>query len=716
MPAENEYVGKFRVIRKLGEGGMGAVYLAQDQRVKPPRMVAIKMLRDNNPELRERFAREVGIIANFEHPNIVHVFEVDEHDGHPFMAMAYVKGETLLEIIRRKAPIPLMRKLQIIEHLCAGLAYAHRQGVVHRDIKPGNVMVDAEETLKILDFGIAKLADSTLTVSGSLIGTPNYMSPEQIMGEAVGPASDIFAVGCLAYEILSYQQAFPGKIPEVLGRIQYQEPVPLRDTAAALDGPIAEIVEKALKKSLSERYQDLADMQKDLARVRKRLEETAEDKTVVEPRRRPEVEPLLAAAREALTSGDFSAARAKAAEVLQVDTKNTEALDIDRMAHAAMLDRQSREWLDRAREMLSSDNVTGADELLQQVIRQSPNLPDAKKLRAEIMLRRQRQEEEVAQERAVARALTRARTQIAEGAYEAALRTLDDIFVVAPNQPDAMQLVEQAKAGAAGRDDATQDERARQQAAADARQNAIAECLEAGLKAAMAGRVDDAAKELEEIRRLDPQAPAGSRLARKIETEREALALRHRLETIRLDVHEALQARNPDLADRLTRELAQTGADAKEIEDLKTRILTVRYESTVAMAPPTPRPVATPMPVSTPSPVGTPTPSAERRPLTEADKMARAGLRAFYQGEYHKALDVFERIPKNAAGSVARERVVFYMACSNAAMALLDGDQGSARLDKARKLFQLSQPEKNAFSLDRQHISPEILGALEGKR
>jgi len=708
VPAENEYIGKFRLIRKLGEGGMGSVFLAQDQRVKPPRMVAIKMLRDNNAELRERFGREVGIIANFEHPNIVHVFEVDEHDGHPFMAMAYVKGETLLEMIRRKAPLPLIRKLQIIEHLCAGLAYAHRQGVVHRDIKPGNVMVDAEETLKILDFGIARLADSTLTVSGSIIGTPNYMSPEQIMGEPIGPQSDIFAVGCLAYEILAYQQAFPGKIPEVLGRIQYSEPTPLRDTAAAVDGPIAEIIERALKKNPAERYQDLSEMQRDVAKVRKRLEEAADDKTIVDVRRRP-VEPLLAAAREALTSGDFAAARARAGEVLQVDTRNTEALAIDRSAHDQMLERQNSDWLGQARECLSSNNLTGADDLISQIIRQSPTHADALKLRNEIGQRRQKQEQEVAQKRAIARSLARARTHLVEGAFEATLRALDEIFAVVPDQPDALKLAEAAKAGAAARDTGTasaQDESALK-AIADARQQAIAECLDAGLNAVAAARLDEASKELAEIRRIDPHAAAATELAQRIEAEREMISRRHRLETIRVDVQAAIAARNADLAERLSKDLAQNGADTRELQDLKTLILTVRQATSVSPPPFEGRAAA-----GAPTPVPSATPAPERK-LTEGDKMARAGLRAFYQGEYTKALDVLERIPKNAASSVARERVVFYLACSNAAIALLEGDKGKERLDKARKLYQLAEPGKHPFTLDRKHISPEILGALE---
>jgi len=642
--AAGDSIGKFKVIRLLGEGGMGSVYLAQDPRVKPPRMVAIKMLRDNSPELRERFDREVGVIANFEHPNIVHVFEVDEHDGHPFMAMAYVKGETLLEMIRRRAPMPLVRKLQIIEHLCAGLAYAHRQGVIHRDVKPGNIMVDAEETLKVLDFGIARLADSTLTVSGSIIGTPNYMSPEQVTGQPLGPSSDIFAVGAVAYEIIGYRQAFPGKVPEVLGRIQYSQPMALKQIQPGIDPAIVEVIDRALKKDTAERYQELTEMQRDIARIRTRLERAPEDKTIVEAPRRPQIDTLLASAREALAAGDFAAARARAAQILEIDTKNAAALALDQSAHAGELERQNREWLAKAQALLAADNLTGADEVLQELLRQTPNVPAATKLRAEIAMRRQRQEEEAAHKRAVSRALARARTQVAEGAFEAALRSLDEVFALSPDNPDARTLAEQARAG-------TSD---RVRNIEETRRQAIADCLEAGLSAAAAERFGQAAEELAEIRRIDPNADAAARLERRIEEARAAAA---------------------------------------------------RRELTVVEPPPafTPKPTAP----------ETATPAPEKRPLSEAARMERAGLRAFYRAEYDKAIEVFERIPAtDAAADVPRDRVLFYMACSTAALALLEGDKGTARLQKARELYQQSQREKNPFTVHRKYISPRILDAL----
>src|SRR6185295_5866010 len=133
-----EFIGRFRVIRALGEGGMGSVYLAQDPKLD--RNLAIKLLKDDSPDLRGRFEREARTAARLRHPNIVSIFDVDEFDGHPFIAMEYVPGETLAEIIKRRAPLSLTRKLVIADELCRGLAHAHRQGIVHRDIKPANVM------------------------------------------------------------------------------------------------------------------------------------------------------------------------------------------------------------------------------------------------------------------------------------------------------------------------------------------------------------------------------------------------------------------------------------------------------------------------------------------------------------------------------------------------------------------------------------------------
>lgn len=181
-------IGRYEIQRRLGTGGMGSLYLARDPGLD--RLVAIKLLKDDfqdDQDLRERFAREARSVARLRHPNIVIVFDVGEDEGRPFMAMEYIAGETLTRVLRRDPPLPLVRRLGLMEELCAGLAHAHGAGIVHRDVKPANLMLDSEDVLKILDFGIARLANSGMTQDGMMMGSVNYMSPEQIVGRGVDP-------------------------------------------------------------------------------------------------------------------------------------------------------------------------------------------------------------------------------------------------------------------------------------------------------------------------------------------------------------------------------------------------------------------------------------------------------------------------------------------------------------------------------------------------
>jgi serine/threonine-protein kinase len=201
-------IGRYQVVRRIGQGGMGALYLAQDPKLD--REIVIKLLIDDNDELRERFAREARSAARLRHPHIVTIFDVGDWEGQPFIAMEYIQGHTLAEIIRGSSPLSTVRKLRLIEELCDGLAFAHKTGVVHRDVKPANIMVDANGSLKILDFGIARIAESAgMTQAGMLIGSLNYMSPEQVTGQVVDNRRDIFAVVAVLNEQITSRQAFP---------------------------------------------------------------------------------------------------------------------------------------------------------------------------------------------------------------------------------------------------------------------------------------------------------------------------------------------------------------------------------------------------------------------------------------------------------------------------------------------------------------------------
>ncbi len=301
-----DLIGRYQIRSQIGQGGMGTLLLAWDPMLD--REVAIKLLKEDDDELRERFAREARSAAKLRHPNVVTIFDVGVHDGRPFIAMEYVKGETLAAIIREQKPLPTPDRLQLIEGLCDGLAFAHRAGIVHRDVKPANVMVETEGGVKILDFGIARASESSrLTRAGMLIGTLNYMSPEQVMGKKLDHRSDVFAVGLVLYEMLAYSKAFPGKaLADLIDKIVRQAPPPLSDVRRGLDPDVIRIVDRAIEKNPDARYQDLRAMQRDLEVVRRRLE-TAADATqilrvpaeflVAEAKRKAEEERLAAEAK-----------------------------------------------------------------------------------------------------------------------------------------------------------------------------------------------------------------------------------------------------------------------------------------------------------------------------------------------------------------------------------------------------------------------------------
>jgi eukaryotic-like serine/threonine-protein kinase len=201
----------------------------------------------------------------------------------PFIAMEYVPGETLARIIRERRAVGIERRIRWMEELCDGLAYAHEAGIVHRDVKPANLMVDSDGELKILDFGVARVAQAAdLTQEGSIIGTLNYMSPEQVTGQDVDRRSDVFAVGAVLYEMLSYRQAFPGSLSDgVLHDILHGEPEPLAREPSGIDAMLVSVVERAMSKDPEHRYPDLVAMKSDLQEIRGRLDHPAVDRATL---------------------------------------------------------------------------------------------------------------------------------------------------------------------------------------------------------------------------------------------------------------------------------------------------------------------------------------------------------------------------------------------------------------------------------------------------
>lgn len=253
---------RYQLTSVLGRGGMGDVWLGCDQRLQ--RDVAIKVLRPQlaaDQRVRRRFEDEARASAQLAHPHVVAVFDSGEDDGTPFLVMERLSGRTLADEIRN-GPLPLQRVQVLAEQILSALAAAHGAGVLHRDIKPGNVLLSADGSAKVADFGIAKIVDDLdATTTGVVLGTPAYLAPERISGSAATPSSDMFAVGVVLYEALTGSCPFEGEHPIAIATaIQRGEFVPVRERRPEVPVAFARVIERALAKDPRDRFSSAATM------------------------------------------------------------------------------------------------------------------------------------------------------------------------------------------------------------------------------------------------------------------------------------------------------------------------------------------------------------------------------------------------------------------------------------------------------------------------
>jgi eukaryotic-like serine/threonine-protein kinase len=260
---------RYRIVRKLGTGGMANVYLAEDEVLG--RRVAIKILNDRHAgddQFVERFRREAKNAAGLSHPNIVSIYDRGEAEGTYYIAMEYLDGRSLKELIVARGPAPVNVAIDYARQILAAIRFAHRHGIVHRDIKPHNVLVDAEGRLKVTDFGIARAGASQMTEAGSIIGTAQYLSPEQAKGAPVDQTSDLYSVGVVLYELLTGVVPFSGDTPvEIAMKHLSSAPEPPSVKRAEIPRELDLIVMRALAKDPGDRYQSAEEMDADLARV-----------------------------------------------------------------------------------------------------------------------------------------------------------------------------------------------------------------------------------------------------------------------------------------------------------------------------------------------------------------------------------------------------------------------------------------------------------------
>ncbi len=266
-PLIGKTVSHYKIVDYLGGGGMGMVYKAEDIKLK--RTVALKFLPlefTRNPEAKTRFMKEAHAAASLDHPRIGTIYEVDEtDDGHMYIAMAFYEGETLKDVHAR-GPIPLKRVIELVLQIANGLASAHEKEITHRDIKPANIMITEDGFVKIVDFGLAKLGDSTkITKSGMAMGTPAYMSPEQVKGTQVDHRSDIWSLGIILYELLTRRLPFRGDNEmAMLYNIVNEEPAPASQFNPEIPSQIEKIIHHSIVKNTSERYASINEFIEDL--------------------------------------------------------------------------------------------------------------------------------------------------------------------------------------------------------------------------------------------------------------------------------------------------------------------------------------------------------------------------------------------------------------------------------------------------------------------
>jgi len=399
-------LGKYELIEQVGRGAMGEVYKAQDPFIG--RLVALKTITGalvGRPDLLERFYQEARSAGALQHPNIVTVYELGKESETPFIAMEFLEGESLESIIERRPVLTLTRKVGYIIPVCRALDYAHKRGVVHRDIKPGNVMITKDGGVKVVDFGIARLMDSSHTQTNTIIGTLGYMSPQQIRGERADERSDIWATGVMLYELLAYQRPFDGANQTALMlniASDDTQPAPIKTLAPDCTPALEALLAKMLQKDIAQRYQTMEEVLFDFEPIWRRLQEAS-------------VAEMIAGSEDLIRSKDFTRARDVLRRALQIDSRNSRAKTLLEQVNVELrqtvVRSQLNSALERARQLMGEGRHKEAKTEAEGALKLDPENAPAKELIAEA-------DRAADRARKIEDTLRAAKQKLAEGALE----------------------------------------------------------------------------------------------------------------------------------------------------------------------------------------------------------------------------------------------------------------------------------------------------------
>jgi len=473
---------------------MGVVYRGKDPFIG--RTVAIKTITGNftdNPDLLERFYREARAAGALQHPNIVTIYDMGEDNGTPYIAMELLEGDDLAHLVDKEReeggqnPLPASIKLNYMVQVCRALEYAHKRNIVHRDIKPGNIVVTHEGTVKVVDFGIARLTDTSSTSSGMLIGTIDYMSPEQIRGEKVDGRSDIWAVGVMMYEVLTYTKPFlGGNITAVMFAIVSQEPKGLRELRPDLPVEVEDIMRRIFKKEPGERYQSMEELLSELEPVARRMQQESVGQLVTQSEtllnsgelqrakellkqalvldtshlhaktlldrvnseiRRSEVMPkltgMVANAEKLFEAGNLEEARREADAALHLDSNFMPARELlGKVQEAEMQFKMVQTGMREARQHLAEGGLTEAEQSLDRILKAAPDNQEAQALRKQIAEEKERR----GKRKQLTEGVQKARQLWTAQQYDEALKVLNTLEKEFPGESEVQKLLEAVRA------------------------------------------------------------------------------------------------------------------------------------------------------------------------------------------------------------------------------------------------------------------------------
>ena len=506
-------IGKYDVLDVVGKGGMGVVYRAKDPFLD--RMVAIKIMTisyADYPDLLQRFYREAKATANLQHPNIVTVYELGEHEGSPYLAMQFLEGASLEVILRSGQPLSLMQKIDVIVQACHGLSYAHQRGIVHRDIKPGNIMVLKDGSVKIVDFGIARIGDTNFTRTGQFMGSLNYMSLEQLNDKLqVDQRTDVYSTGVVLYQILTGALPFEAESTgATLMKILNEAPPPFSKYLSSYSPELESITMKALAKDRDQRYSSADELALDLAQLLDRM-------------KGEKIQVHMQAAERFVSENQLFQANDALMEVLKLDKQNTKAAAMLRTLRKQIEKEQSaeraRQLREQAEEAFSREDFEPALTFIEQAIQIEATNVDLQNFRTKI----QAAKAEIEHLRQV---MQRAENAHRAGNLDTAKQAIEEVLARRPNDTRVKSLYRLIQKEL--------DDRMRQKR--------IETLLEAARKEMTNRHFTSAFDILKEAEKVDPEAPALRSLLDTFTASRDQEQKRRAIEQLTRQIEQAVNA------------------------------------------------------------------------------------------------------------------------------------------------------------------------------